>query len=950
MLKVIKSEELRGKYHCRLMKELNKELPVITKKEDNYDNAIIVKQIMMGYLKGEFQIAEFGELVSEGVEENNLPEETNKGRIDRLTKILQRAAQSELRKAEVDLTAKDIPVSQEYVIHIKPDAVFNTKSTIEAVKYFAGKPRVTQNGKKQDLSVLKCPEIYGLYLYAKSLLKPGEKKVIKGSYYYLRKSTDTSKGFADSDFFSGYGGNVVSFEKEVEFGKDVLTEDEKNYVAQIEESEKGLIECSEDDCKICSYNMVCHYKKTPALFEKKTLKKAGKIEYTDDQKQIINFRKGVARVIATAGAGKTECVTERGAQMFTEGVRPDEVLFITFTDAGAMEMKTRIAKKCLAKGLKITPDEIQAMTFNSFAYNIVKFEYEELGFRNVPNVIDDVRNRRIINEMLGETQVGGLDYINFKSNTKNLKGALACVEKTFDTIKTEHIDVNTVGAEEELTKQLRDAGFLRFMSNSVPQIIGMYNDYQQRLLEDSLITFADQEPMMFKILKAHPGYLERLGFKHIIVDEFQDSNDIQMDTIKELTKCSCFESLMVVGDDSQSIYGFRHTSPENMINFFTKLGITGIDINLSRNRRSTPEILDVANKIEALNTERLDKDMIPVKDSGKPVEAFGFYSKDEEVGFIAEKIKTLIDSGKYIPEDIAVLTYTKAELISIGAKLSEMNIPWVMMNPMPLMDNSRVQAALSLADAFYQPDADKLYLDYLTVKYDGELLNNFSFDEINQMVFELKQKFMNMDMLQIEYQRQLFHQMLDDLKKDDEIYEYFLSLIYANEDLQSELEYLRDFKAFGEDCAKKMEQTYEGVVLTTAHSSKGLEWPVIINSITKYDNAYLHTGNEKSKLKDIEEKRRLLFVSLTRAKDELYVTGQYVCFSSKENGETYNRYLKEVFDVTDTPYVPIDPNAAAKKAAKLKAQTTLVDKAKSKAAKAKKSYSSVKKSNKNKTA
>ena len=147
-----------------------------------------------------------------------------------------------------------------------------------------------------------------------------------------------------------------------------------------------------------------------------------------------------------------------------------------------------------------------------------------------------------------------------------------------------------------------------------------------------------------------------------------------------------------------------------------------------------------------------------------------------------------------------------------------------------------------------------------------------------------------------------------------------------------------------------MEQTYEGVVHTTANSYRCLDLSVLINCISKYDHAYLHTGNEKSKLKDIEEKRRLLFESLTRAKDELYVTGQYVCFSSKENGETYNRYLKEVFDVTDTPYVPIDPNAAAKKAAKLKAQTTLVDKAKSKAAKAKKSYSSVKKSNKNKTA
>ena len=934
-MKVIRSNELRGKYHCRLMKNLKKEIEVTTEKGDNYDNAIITKQILLGYLKGDFQISEFSELVSEGVEENELPDETNKGRIKRLTEILTRYATCETRPLTTNLSALDIPVSQDYSIHVKPDAVYEGKNEIEAVMYFASKPKVTVSGKKQDLSVLKCPEIYALYLYAKSLLKPGEKKIIKGSYYYLRKSTDTSKGMTDADFFSGYGGNVVSFEKEVEWGKDKLCGEELDYIRQIKLSDEGKIECSEDDCKACSYNMLCHYAKTPKHFEKKELKKRGKIEFSDEQKDIINFRKGVARVIATAGAGKTECVSERGAQMFIEGVKPEEMLFITFTDAGAAEMKTRIAGKCLTYGLSINPDDIQAMTFNSFAYAIVKYEYETLGFSKPPVVIDDVRNRKIITHLLTDTNVGGLDYMNFMSSTPNLRGALACAEATFDIIKTEHIDTAFSSAVTDVSECLRDKGYLRFMGtgSSVSQLLDLYDTYQEQLLEDGLITFADQEPMMFKILEVNPGYLERLGFKHIVVDEFQDSNDIQMDTIKELTKCSCFESLMVVGDDSQSIYGFRHTSPENMIHFFNKLGMKGIDINLSVNRRCTPEIIKVASDIEALNKERLIKPMNTSKDHGVPVQVKGFYSKDEEVDFIVETVRALINSGERIPEDIAVLTYTKAELISIGAAMSKAGIPWVMMNPMPVSENGKVKAAMSLAAAFYQPEADKLYLDYLAAKYDGDILNELSFEEINDELAKMKQQFMNMDMLQIPFQRQIFHDYLDALMGNDvdEIYQYFLELVYANEDLQSELEYIRDFKIFGENCCKKMEQKYEGVVLTTAHSSKGLEWPVVFNSVTKYDSKHLHSRtNKQEKEKQIEEMRRLLFVSLTRAKDELYITGQYVLYNDKAEGEIYNTFLKEVFDVTGTNYVPIDPLKDVKQAAKLRAQDEKLGKAKNK--------------------
>lgn len=941
-MKIIKSNELRGKYHCHLMKKLKTNIEVTTKKNDNYDNAIIAKQIIIGYLKGEFLPSEFDELVDEGIEESfQMPEKTREQRIKRLSSILKRYARSEVRHADI-LPSKDITINSDYGIHVKPDAVFNDPSMIEAVMYFAGKPVVTQSEKKQDLSVLKCPEIYGLYLYAKSLLQPGETKVIRGSYYYLRKNTDTSKGMTDPDFFSGDGGNVVYFEKVCKYGDDSLSEEEINYINLIRDSDEGMIECSEDDCKICSYNMLCHYNKTPALFEKKTIKARNKIVLSDEQQKIVDFRKGVARVIATAGAGKTECVSERVARMIVERVNPSEILCITFTDAGAAEMKARIAGKCLAYGLAVSVDDICAMTFNSFAYEIDKKNYEELGFLKTPVVIDDVRNRTIIAQMLSDLNVsmklaGVLDYLNFTSNTTNLKGALACVEKTFDIIKTEHIDINTADAVNKITDCLRNTGYYRFMggtSTTITTIMSLYADYQKRLLEDGLITFSDQEPMMFQILAAHPGYLEQYGYKHIIVDEFQDSNNIQMETIKELAKCNCFESLMVVGDDSQSIYGFRHTSPENMIHFFTKLGMNGVDINLSVNRRSTPEILKVATDIEALNKERLIKPMNPSKEHGEAVHVNGFYSKAEEYEFIAKTIKDLIDSGKHIPEDIAVLTYTKAELVTIGAELSKLNVPWVMMNPMPLSENSRVKAAISLADAFYQPEADKLYLDYLAAKYDGEILNTLTFDEINAEKDELKKQFMNMDLLTIPFQRQLFHQMLDALMGDshDEVYQYFLDLLYANVDLQSELEYVQNFKVFGDNCCKKMEQQYEGVVLTTAHSSKGLEWPVVFNSLSKYDGKFFHSiRNKITKEKEIEERRRLLFVSLTRAKDVLYITGQYEAYTSREEGRVYNTFLKEVFDVTNTKYVPIDPDADIKKAARLKAQSSKIDKAKGKA-------------------
>lgn len=896
-----KSGDFRGIHRCNKLRSMDG-FNLQTAKGQQFDNAIIAKEILNGYFDGKYQISEFDDLVSQGIEDDFLTTKTGELRKERLVKCLARAAQCEKRSSIVG--TKQIIKIGPYNVSVKPDRIFRTATSIELVIYRTGKPNVSMKGRKEDVGVNQCIELYLLLLYGRNLLQPGEMKEIKASYYFLRKNTDNKQW--NSDFFDATGGNIVYLEEVYTGGSNLETDYDKSFKTQIQEFIKGG-ECTEEDCKNCQYKMLCNYQKAPEPYEKKTLvSKKGTIIPSPAQQEIIDFRSGVCRVNATAGAGKTECMTERGARMIAEGVNPESILFITFTDAGAIEMKERIIKKLATRNLVIDADKINAMTFNTFAFRIVKEQFQVCGFSKQPAVIDEVRNSVIITQMLEETPVVGLDYLNFKVNQPNCKGALACASRIFDTIKSKNLDVSDKKtAFQELSTFLKKKGeYYRFYNDTaLMQLIDLYVEYNKRLKEDCLVQFSDQEPLMNYVLSVYPDYLNKYGYHHIIVDEFQDSNDVQLDTIKKLTQCPSFESLMVVGDDSQSIYGFRNTSPENILHFFEKLGLPGKDLYLTDNRRSTPEILELANKINNLNTEKVDKDMNATREHGyKPIVA-GFFNKQAEYDYIANEIHRQIKNG-VVPEDIAFIAAKKTELVAMAAELSKRKIPWVMKNPMPLMENSRVQAALSIADAFYQPDAEDLYFNYLIAKYDGEIFTQHNKKDIETEIHLMKRQFQSMDMLQIGYQRILFHRLLDAIKGTDEIYQYFLDLVYANEDLQSELQYIQNFKQFGESTSKKMEQNYAGVVLTTAHSSKGLEWPIVFNSISNYDAQYLHNG--KKSLKDIEEKRRLLFVSMTRARDLLYVTGQYVAYGKK--GEyVYNQFLREVYEASGLAYNPIDP-------------------------------------------
>ena len=902
------------------------DIEVESEKGQSYERAVAHMDIIRGMLRGEFEMSELDDLVSQGIESNYALDETNEKMEDKETANLRRYLSCEKRKP-VSCCKEDVEVTKDIIIEgVKPNELFIEKNgkVAEAVCYRSGNPSINQRtgiveGKSDNMKEwfkLWVMEKYAYQYVVKNNpfnLKDGDLFYVKSSYYFMKKTTDNKSH--DMDFFSGQGGNIVNLVKEYTWGvKPLPDEDDQLFTKFMDDCDAGL-PCTEKDCARCNGSALCHYTKAPLKAEKKTVKKRGKITLSPAQQAVVDARVGLYKVNATAGSGKTECMTERTKELIKSGVYSKDILHISFTNVAVGEMKERIAGKCLAEGINVSGDDIQCFTFNSFANLAIGEYYQELGFTDRPRILTDEFNYNFIEKLINETQIPDVDMgaVSYDDNGVAVPRIIFTAAKVFEIIKKKMIDVDEDSAVDDIHEAASEAGIMKSMTDrSIQKLIEIYKDYDNCLKKDNFVTYSDQEPLMFQVLANHPEYFESLGYQHIVVDEFQDSNEVQMETIKRLISTVCFKSLMVVGDDSQAIFAFRDTTPDFIINFGSYIGKDVTDLMLTENRRSCGEIIKVANLINNLNVNKVDKDMIATREDGIKPTVKGFHSKKEELAYIADGIENEVKMEGRNPAEIAFIGLKRSELAEIGSLLTERGIPWVMKSPMNLMENSRVKGAMSLADAFYQPDATVLYLNFLAAKYDGELLKVKSVPEINAEIAAMKELFTNIWMKDMKDQQWIFHQYLEEIRKNapDELYDYFLELLYANEDLPSELEYTRIFKKYGSKMGKKMEQDYEGVVLTTVHSSKGLEWPVVYLSLSNFDNERLHM---KRHLDEIEEKRRLLFVAITRARDILRISGQYVAYGPKDD-RTYNQFLREIYNVLEEKYNPIDPMEAIRDA------------------------------------
>ena len=780
-----------------------------------------------------------------------------------------------------------VAIGDPYVDHLRDGLELD--GTISIIKLHAGKPHGARETKK-DLAK------YAMLKYARKLVSPGKTVDIIISDVYLKRADDTGDNAKEPKFETNFwapGGNNVISLYETYVGGTEKTDLDIEFEPVVKAFNEGqeAEECSESDCKACPLNDICHYAEPPIRINKEKVQKTIRdLMLTNSQDEAIEYEQGVVRINAGAGVGKTVVVALRTVTLLNKGVKPEEIVLMTFTNAGAEEMKSRIQLYNDDIG---TGEDISAMkvcTFNSFGDDILKIEYPQFGFSEPPKVIDEVERAGIISNLLKENVISGLNYKQFIANSQYVKGAVWIAARVFDIVKKGPytiLDLDSVWSE--LGQDRRFA-----TKEAVEKLIRLYDDYDAELRENNLIEFADQEMMLFELLQKDPYYLEQFGYKHVIVDEFQDTNLKQMELLKILINAPTCESLMVVGDDSQAIFSFRDTSPEYIINFKRYIGEETDDIFLLDNHRCTPEIIEFANKINDMNTFKVAKDLIATRPSGKPVTVKGFHTQEDEEEYIIKGIKDQLASGRK-PEEIAIICATKNELRRFMNRLTKEGIQSVSLNPEPYLENSRVKAAIAFVKCLSDDTDTQNMLSYMNAKVGGGLFEKTA-EEIEKLIEEGR---IDAALIDAKLPHEKKDALLDTLKaldrNDDEIYQKFLETL-ERKTYEKMVEYCNDFLVFGTKNEARREHDYPGIVLTTCHSSKGLEWPIVFASLSKFDSETknLHSGSG-SAMRALEEQRRLLFVTATRARDELFVTGKYIAYGKKGN-YVYNMFLQDSFE------------------------------------------------------
>lgn len=666
-----------------------------------------------------------------------------------------------------------------------------------------------------------------------------------------------------------------------------------------------------------------------------------KVKYNPAQQEAIVSDKKYIRVIAGAGAGKTQVNSEVIAhKLNTLGAKPEEILAITFSKNGATEIKDRAARTVghVLPGLTAT-------TFNALENEITLDNWEKFGFRHRPSVIDDVQDLPMCDILLRRHPILEWTGSSFKNYTMTsgfgTNGALRIVSdimhhcskllmrKNFSAITyRDMIDDEIVPpASKELTPAIID------------KIISFYPEYEEMKkgndpeFNTPVITFDEQISFCMRVLEDDPNYLDdHYDFAYIIVDEAQDTSEDQIEFLNHIINMKKFKSLIVVGDDSQAIYeSLMGTSPDYLINLqdflFEWNKETGVrtpikihDIVMDTNYRSVGSVIEMANRVIDKNTNKFDKQLVAFREYGEKPTVEGFYRKEDQkptkaqlkskaplvlqegqYDKMARDIKALIDSDPTINlNDIAVLAYSKNELLAVADKLTELGIPSKFGAPEKLVDNNRVQAVLKFAHLVYK-DPDSFSDDTLVVANalaDGNLIEE-DVDKLIEKLTEVNEYIKAIRESHELKKKELFIKMLRMIAHGDEAVLNFEEK-FKDMDFEEIIKYCDDFEIYGDNMQYKRSQLGEGVMLITAHSSKGLEWKYVFGSITGFHKL----GKKSISRRKQEELRRLLFVLITRARDVLKLYGLYAVTGNAKDGYVFNMFLKECFDALDKTFAP----------------------------------------------
>ncbi len=631
-------------------------------------------------------------------------------------------------------------------------------------------------------------------------------------------------------------------------------------------------------------------------------------ELNEQQLAAVTAQPGPQLIIAGAGSGKTRTLTYRVAYLLENGIDPRNILLLTFTNKAARQMLDRVANL-----LPIDASGLWGGTFHSVGNRMLRRHGSALGYNSGFTIMDREDQKDLINTVVASA---GID----PKEIRFPKGDV--LAEIFSFV------VNTETALEELLAE-KFPYFLPLLE----KITDVHGRYEKKKKATNSVDFDDLLEKTLSMLQKHENIASfyRRQFQFILVDEYQDTNKIQADFIDLLAREH--RNVMVVGDDAQSIYSWRGANFQNILEFPKRYPDAKV-FKIEMNYRSVPEILQVANAAIAANVDQFQKNLQPTRESAaaKPA-VVALNDGSEQAQFIAQRILELRDEDVDLNE-IAVLYRAHYHALELQLELSRRGIPYQITSGIRFFEQAHIKDVISFIRFVANPRDEVAFKRMVKLlpgigNRSAENLWNAWDKSLNERgeitSFSERLLAMSVSAKSKKHWTQLAH-TLDEIAPGGQpnspsemitsvveaIYDDYAKVNFTNyelrrEDLNQLAAFARQFKDLNEflsqlalisnvdaEAAPNQTGDKEAVNLSTVHQAKGLEFHTVF--VIWLTDGMFPSSRSMDDRKDLEEERRLFYVAITRAKDELYLTYPHMRLTGGY-GDVFqrpSRFLKEI--------------------------------------------------------
>ena len=626
----------------------------------------------------------------------------------------------------------------------------------------------------------------------------------------------------------------------------------------------------------------------------------------DEQIGPVKQTEGAVLVLAGAGSGKTRVLTSRIAYLVEEkGVPAEAILAITFTNKAANEMKERLSSI-------VDVNRAWVCTIHSMCVRILRMYADEAGFKSNFSIYSETERNNIVKKSFQEC-----DYDD---------------EKLLKSVKYHIGNAKMLGLEPD------DYAVQNKYESDIDDVTKVYARYQKHLRENNALDFDDLLNETRNLLKTNEEAREYLSgrFRYILVDEFQDTNAVQYEIIRYLS--SVHKNLFVVGDDDQSIYGWRGAKLENILNFEKHFKETHV-FKLQRNYRSTKSILKLANVVIHNNARRKDKTLWTENEDGAPAKVYEAEQEDGEARYIAQTIAGLMRQG-YSYSDFAILMRLNALTRSFEQEFTGDGIPYKVFGGFKFFERKEIKDLLAYLRLINNPFDSEAALRIINFPKRGigaktvDTLQNYAFANetsvYDVLLFDLdelgfnsgtKEKLIGFrDLIKelvVDSQDMPVNELTKKLVENTKMREAYAD--DSDESINKRANIEEFINSVDEYCKLNPEATLtdylnqvtlssdtdemddsDYVTLATIHSVKGLEFRCVF--IVGLEDGSMPISRSMDSEEDMEEERRLMYVAITRAKERLYMTrskSRYLY--GKREPTMRSRFLKELSSEIELP-------------------------------------------------